>query len=66
MITNAYIIFVDEPEWKIPLERLGVDGDNIKLDLKEIGGEGVDWIHLAQDRYQYPGVLKTVLHLHTV
>jgi hypothetical protein len=23
-------------------------GDNIKMDLKEIGWEGVDWIHLAQ------------------
>jgi hypothetical protein len=24
-------------------------GDNIKLNLKEIGYECVDWIHLAQD-----------------
>ena len=24
--------------------------DNIKKDLKEIGWEGVDWIHLAQER----------------
>jgi hypothetical protein len=23
---------------------------NIKIDLKEIGCEGVDWIHLAQDK----------------
>jgi hypothetical protein len=26
--------------------------DNIKMDLREIGLEGVDWIHLAQDRDQ--------------
>jgi len=24
--------------------------DNIRMDLKEIGWEIVDWIHLAQDR----------------
>jgi len=24
--------------------------DNIEMDLKKIGWEGVDWIHLAQDR----------------
>jgi hypothetical protein len=24
--------------------------DNIKIDHKEIGWEGVEWIHLAQDR----------------
>lgn len=23
---------------------------NIRMDLQEIGWEGVDWIHLAQDR----------------
>jgi len=24
--------------------------DNIRMDLREIGLEGVEWIHLAQDR----------------
>jgi hypothetical protein len=24
--------------------------DNIRMDLREIGWEGVDWMHLAQDR----------------
>jgi hypothetical protein len=24
--------------------------DNIKMDLREIGREGVDWMHLDQDR----------------
>jgi hypothetical protein len=24
--------------------------DNIRMDLREIEWEGVDWIHLAQDR----------------
>jgi hypothetical protein len=25
-------------------------GGNIKMDLTEVGWEGVDWIHLAKDR----------------
>jgi len=24
--------------------------DNVKMDLREIGWEGVDWIHLPQDK----------------
>jgi len=27
--------------------------DNIRVDLREIGWEGVDWMHLVQDREQY-------------
>jgi hypothetical protein len=26
--------------------------DNIRIDLREIGWKGVDWMHLAQDRNQ--------------
>jgi hypothetical protein len=33
-------------------EDLGVDGSNIRIELKEIVWEGVDWIHVAQDRGQ--------------
>jgi hypothetical protein len=32
------------------LEYLDIDSINIKMDLREIGWEDVDWIHLAQDR----------------
>jgi hypothetical protein len=45
---NAYEISVEEPEGKKPLGRhKGRWEDNIKLNPKEIGFEGVDWIHLA-------------------
>jgi hypothetical protein len=27
-----------------------LEENNIKVDIKERGREGVDWIHLAQDR----------------
>jgi hypothetical protein len=31
--------------------------DNIKIDLGEIGWNGMDWLHLAQDREQWSGVV---------
>jgi hypothetical protein len=37
--------------------------DNIKMDLREIGWEGVDWIHLAQYRDQWRTVGNTVMNL---
>jgi hypothetical protein len=43
-------------EGRIPLERHRCTGeDNIKMGLKEIVFEGVDWIHLAQDREYVAG-----------
>jgi hypothetical protein len=33
------------------------------MDLKETGWERVDWIHLAQDRYQWRAVMNTVMNL---
>jgi hypothetical protein len=37
--------------------------DNIKMNLKETGWEGVDWIYLAHDRDKWRGVVDTVLNL---
>jgi hypothetical protein len=37
--------------------------DIIKLNLREIGSEVVDWIHLAQDRDQLRAVVNTVMNL---
>jgi hypothetical protein len=37
--------------------------DNIKIDLKEIGWEGVDWMHLTQDRDQWRNLVNTVMNL---
>jgi len=33
------------------------------MDLKAIGWEGVDWIHLAQDRDQWRAVVNTLMNL---
>jgi hypothetical protein len=32
-------------------------GDNIKMNLKEIGWGSIYWIHLAQDRDQWPALV---------
>jgi hypothetical protein len=35
--------------------------DNIKIDLREIGWDGMDWIDLAQDREQWRALEDTVM-----
>jgi hypothetical protein len=37
--------------------------DNIKIDLREIGWDGMDWIDLAQDRDQWRALVNTVMNL---
>jgi hypothetical protein len=37
--------------------------DNIKMDLEEIGCDGMDWIDLAQDRDQWRDLVNTVMNL---
>jgi hypothetical protein len=37
--------------------------DNIKIDLREIGCDGMDWIDLAQDRNKWRAVVNTVMNL---
>jgi hypothetical protein len=37
--------------------------DNIKLDLKELGFQGVDWVDLIRDRDKWQAVVNTVMKL---
>jgi hypothetical protein len=37
--------------------------DNIKIDLREIGWDGMDWIDLAPDRDQWRASVNTVMNL---
>jgi hypothetical protein len=61
---NAYRILVGKPEGKRPLGRPRcrwvVD---IKMDLREIEWDGVDWIELAQDRDQWRALVNRVMNL---
>ena len=38
-------------------------GDNIKLDLQEIGWEGVGWIYLAWDSGKWRAVFNVAMNL---
>jgi hypothetical protein len=50
---NTYKILVGNPEERRPLGRPRRRWvDNIKMYLREIGWDGIDWINLAQDRDQ--------------
>jgi hypothetical protein len=61
---NAYMILVGKPEGKRPLGRPRRRWvDNIKLDLGEVGWDGVDWIDLAQNRDQWRSLVNTVMNL---
>jgi hypothetical protein len=61
---NAYRILVGEPERRRPLGRPRRRWvDNIKMDLREIGWDGIDRTDLAQDRNQWRALLSTVMNL---
>jgi hypothetical protein len=61
---NAYRIMVGNPEGKRPLGRpSGRSVDNIKMYLREIGWDGMDWMDLAQDRDQWRALVNAVMNL---
>jgi hypothetical protein len=61
---NAYNILVRKHEWKRPLgSPMDKWEDNIRMDLREIGWEGVDWMHLAEDKDQWWALVNMILSL---
>jgi hypothetical protein len=61
---NAYRILVGKQDGKRPLGRSRRRWvDNIKMDLREIGWDGIDWIDLVQDMYQSRALINTVMNL---
>jgi hypothetical protein len=61
---NAYRILVGKPEGKRPLGRHRRRcEDNIKMDLRERGWGGIDWIDLAQDMDQWRSLVNTLMNL---
>jgi hypothetical protein len=57
-------ILVGKPEGKRPLERPRHRWvDNIEMDLREIGWDGMDWIDLAQNRNQWRALVNRVMNL---
>jgi hypothetical protein len=57
---NAYTILVgkrplgrNRPRWE----------DNIRMDFRETGWVGVDWMHLVQDMHQWRAPQNTIMNL---
>jgi hypothetical protein len=61
---GVYRVLVGRPEGKRPLGRPKRRwDDNIKMDLRETGIHGANWIQLAQDRVQLRVCVNTVMNL---
>jgi hypothetical protein len=61
---NANMILGGKPDGKRPLGRPRCKWvDNIKMDLREIGWGGMDWIDLAQDRDQWRALVNRIMNL---
>jgi hypothetical protein len=61
---GVYGVLVGRPEGKRPLGRPRHRWeDNIKMVLREIGFDGVNWFQLAQDRVQWRAFVNTVMNL---
>jgi hypothetical protein len=61
--TNAYKVLMGKPEGKRPLGRPKRKWvDNIKMDLREIGWDGMDWTDLTEDRGQCLALVNMVMN----
>jgi hypothetical protein len=61
---NEYNILVEKTEGKRPLGRPRRKWENdIRMGLREIVWEGVDWKHLAQERVQWRAVVNMIMNL---
>jgi hypothetical protein len=61
---NVYKVLVGKPEGKRLLGRPRRRWeDGIRMDLREIGWESVEWIYLAQDRDRWRTVVNALMNL---
>ena len=59
---DVHRVLVGKPEGKRPLGRRRRRWeDNIKMDLREVGGDG-DWMELGQDRDRWRELVNTVMN----
>jgi hypothetical protein len=55
---------VEKPEGKRPLGKpRGRCEDDMKMDLREMGRGGMNWIRLIQDRDQWRALVNTVVNI---
>jgi len=63
-VRNVYKILIGKPEGNRPLGKHWRRWeDNIRMDVRKIGREGVDWIHLAQERNQWQVLMNMIMNL---
>jgi hypothetical protein len=61
---NAYRILVGKPEGKRPLGRPRLRWvDSIKMNLRGVRWDSMDWIDVARDRDQWRALVNTVMNL---
>jgi hypothetical protein len=59
-----YGVLLGRPEGKKPLGRSRRRwGDDIKMDLREVGIDGANWIRLTQDTFQFRAFVNMVMNL---
>jgi len=61
-LRNVYEILVGKGEGKRPLGRPRRKWEDIRICLREIGCEGVNWMHLTQDRDRGRALVKMVMN----
>ena len=61
---GVHRVLVGKSEGKRPLGRPRSRWeDNIKMEMKEVGGGGGDWMELAQERDRWRALVNTVMNL---
>ena len=61
---GVYRVLAGKPSGKRPLGRPRYRWENnIKMDLQEVGCEGMEWIDVAQDRDTWRALLNVVMNL---
>jgi hypothetical protein len=60
----VYMVLVGKPEGRRPLGRPRRRWeDNIRMDLREVGCGGVDWMELAQDKDRWCALVSAIMNL---
>jgi len=61
---GVYRVLVGKPEGRRPLGRPRHRWeDSIKMDLRDVGCGGVDWVELAEDRDRWRALVNAVMYL---
>jgi hypothetical protein len=61
---GVYRILAGRPEGKRPLGRpRRTWEDDIKIELRDMGTDGANWIRLARDRAQWRAFVNTVMNI---